>query len=473
MQAQGGRPGRERAAGPAGRQARTVRHEPEETRTPYKDITTYNNFYEFGTDKADPAANAHRLKTRPWTVAFEGEIAKPQVLDIDTLLKRFPLEERVYRLRCVEAWSMVIPWVGFPLGPLIKQLEPTSRAKYVAFTTKLAPDQMPGLRTGVLEWPYVEGLRMDEAMHPLTILAVGLYGRVLPNQNGAPIRLVVPWKYGFKSIKSIVRVRFVENAAADQLEPPGAGRVRLLLERESRGRSPALEPGRRTPHRRAAAAQDAAVQRLRQARSPGCTRAWTCARSSSVRRQTRGRRNLKGFRTSRDELRAAKPRFALARWRSWPSAWWRCCPPRARRAALLDGDLGANPIAEAMNRLGFWTLTLLLATLARRRIQIVTGWKWPLRLRRMLGLVAFLYVCLHFAVYLGVDQFFDFAADREGHRQAQVHHRRVRGVPAADSAGHHLDRRDGAAARASRAGSGCTGWSTSPPCWASCTSSGA
>ena len=186
----------------------------DETRTPYKDITTYNNFYELGTDKSDPAANAHLLKTRPWTVAFEGEIAKPQVIDIDTLLGRFPLEERVYRLRCVEAWSMVIPWVGFPLGPLIKQLQPTSRAKYVAFTTKLAPDEMPGQRTGALEWPYVEGLRMDEAMHPLTILAVGLYGRVLPNQDGAPIRLVVPWKYGFKSIKSIVRVRFVET------EPP-------------------------------------------------------------------------------------------------------------------------------------------------------------------------------------------------------------------------------------------------------------
>jgi len=186
----------------------------DETHTPYKDITTYNNFYELGTDKSDPAANAHLLKTRPWTVTFEGEIAKPQVIDIDTLLGRFPLEERVYRLRCVEAWSMVIPWVGFPLGPLIKQLQPTSRAKYVAFTTKLAPDEMPGQRTGALEWPYVEGLRMDEAMHPLTILAVGLYGRVLPNQDGAPIRLVVPWKYGFKSIKSIVRVRFVET------EPP-------------------------------------------------------------------------------------------------------------------------------------------------------------------------------------------------------------------------------------------------------------
>jgi sulfoxide reductase catalytic subunit YedY len=182
-----------------------------ETQTPIKDITTYNNFYEFGTDKGDPAANAHTLKTRPWTIAFEGEIKKPQTIDIDGLIKLFPLEERIYRLRCVEAWSMVIPWVGFPLGPLLKRLEPTSKAKYVAFTTLLAPDQMPGQQRGVLDWPYVEGLRIDEAMHPLTILAVGLYGKVLPNQNGAPVRLVVPWKYGFKSIKSVVKVRLVES----------------------------------------------------------------------------------------------------------------------------------------------------------------------------------------------------------------------------------------------------------------------
>jgi sulfoxide reductase catalytic subunit YedY len=185
-----------------------------ESQTPYKDVTGYNNFYEFGTDKGDPAANGHTLKTRPWTIAFEGEIKKPQTIDIDSLMKLFPLEERVYRLRCVEAWSMVIPWVGFPLGPLLKRLEPTSKAKYVAFTTLLAPDQMPGQQRGVLEWPYVEGLRLDEAMHPLTLFAVGLYGKALPPQNGAPVRLVVPWKYGFKSIKSIVKVRLVEK------EPP-------------------------------------------------------------------------------------------------------------------------------------------------------------------------------------------------------------------------------------------------------------
>jgi sulfoxide reductase catalytic subunit YedY len=182
----------------------------DEEKTSFKDVTNYNNFYEFGTDKRDPAANAHTLKTRPWTVACEGEIKKPETIDIDKLLKLFPLEERVYRFRCVEAWSMVIPWVGFPLASLLKRLEPTSKAKYVAFTTLNDPAQMPGVRRDILDWPYVEGLRMDEAMHPLTMLAVGLYGRVLPNQNGAPVRLIVPWKYGFKSIKSIVKIRLVE-----------------------------------------------------------------------------------------------------------------------------------------------------------------------------------------------------------------------------------------------------------------------
>jgi len=182
----------------------------DEALTPFKDVTTYNNFYELGSDKSDPAEHAASLHTRPWTVAIEGEVAKPQVVDIDTLLKWFPSEERVYRLRCVEAWSMVIPWVGFPLGALIERLQPTSRAKYVAFTTLMAPDQLPGQRTNALEWPYVEDLRLDEAMHPLTLLAVGLYGAALPNQNGAPLRLVVPWKYGFKSIKSIVKLALVE-----------------------------------------------------------------------------------------------------------------------------------------------------------------------------------------------------------------------------------------------------------------------
>jgi sulfoxide reductase catalytic subunit YedY len=178
-----------------------------EPQTPLRDVTSYNNFYEFGLDKDEPARNAGSLHPRPWTVTIDGEVAKPQTVDVDQLLRWFPVEERIYRMRCVEAWSMVIPWVGFPLGDLLRRVEPTSRARYVAFTTLLDPKQMPGQSRRVLDWPYVEGLRLDEAMNPLALMAVGLYGRVLPNQNGAPLRLVVPWKYGFKGIKSIVRIR--------------------------------------------------------------------------------------------------------------------------------------------------------------------------------------------------------------------------------------------------------------------------
>ncbi|HYU78897.1 MAG TPA: protein-methionine-sulfoxide reductase catalytic subunit MsrP [Vicinamibacterales bacterium] len=176
----------------------------------YKDATTYNNFYEFGLDKGDPARYAGSLRPRPWSVVVEGQCAKPGTYNVEDIMKWFPLEERIYRLRCVEAWSMVIPWIGFPLSDFIKRFEPSSKATYVKFTTLLDMKQMPGQTEPVLRWPYVEGLRMDEAMHPLALLAVGLYGEVLPNQNGAPIRLIVPWKYGFKGIKSIVRVSFVE-----------------------------------------------------------------------------------------------------------------------------------------------------------------------------------------------------------------------------------------------------------------------
>jgi sulfoxide reductase catalytic subunit YedY len=179
--------------------------------TPKELVTSYCNFYEFGTDKEDPVRHApKRLRTRPWQVAVEGEIRRPRSFDIEDLLKLAPMQERVYRLRCVEAWSAVVPWVGYPLAELIKRVEPTGNAKFVEFTTLADPQQMPGLRSRVLDWPYVEGLRLDEAMHPLTLLAFGLYGEVLPNQNGAPLRLVVPWKYGFKSAKSLVRIRLVE-----------------------------------------------------------------------------------------------------------------------------------------------------------------------------------------------------------------------------------------------------------------------
>jgi len=190
---------------------RNPAYSPAETLTPVKDATTYNNYYEFGTDKSDPAENAHTLKTRPWTVQIEGEVKKPMTLDIDSLMKLAPLEERIYRLRCVEGWSMVIPWVGFSLSNLIKKVEPTGNAKYVEFTTLADKAQMPGIRSRVLEWPYVEGLRMDEAMHPLALLTFGMYGQVLPNQNGAPVRMVLPWKYGFKSAKSIVKIRFLKD----------------------------------------------------------------------------------------------------------------------------------------------------------------------------------------------------------------------------------------------------------------------
>jgi methionine sulfoxide reductase catalytic subunit len=178
--------------------------------TSYGDATSYNNFYEFGTDKADPKRYAGTLKTRPWTVVVEGEVKKPGRYDIDALLKLSPMEERIYRLRCVEGWSMVIPWMGWSLAELIKRVEPTGNAKFVEFVTLADRAQMPGLSSSVLDWPYVEGLRMDEAMHPLSMLAFGMYGELMPNQNGAPVRLVVPWKYGFKSGKSLVRIRFVE-----------------------------------------------------------------------------------------------------------------------------------------------------------------------------------------------------------------------------------------------------------------------
>jgi len=207
------------AAGPpTGQPLKAKRNETfvvEDPPTDFESVTTYNNFYELGVNKEDPARLAHLLRPRPWTVQVDGHVARPKRYDVDELMRLFPLEERVYRLRCVEGWSMVIPWIGYPLASLIKRVEPTGKAKFVEFTTLLDPEQFPGQRQSLfnfssLEWPYVEGLRLDEALHPLTLLTFGLYGRVLPNQNGAPVRVVVPWKYGFKSAKSIVRIRFVE-----------------------------------------------------------------------------------------------------------------------------------------------------------------------------------------------------------------------------------------------------------------------
>lgn len=198
------------------RQARWGAVFEDEPLTPYRDASHYNNFYEFGPNKGDPARNADGMVTEPWAVVVDGDVGRPGTYSLEDIFTASQLEERIYRLRCVEAWSMVIPWLGFPLADLIRRLEPTSFAKYVRFETLARPEQMPGMRGGfsLIDWPYVEGLRMDEAMHPLTLLAVGMYGRVLPNQNGAPLRLVVPWKYGFKSIKSIVRISFVRDQPA-------------------------------------------------------------------------------------------------------------------------------------------------------------------------------------------------------------------------------------------------------------------
>lgn len=182
--------------------------------TDYKDASSYNNFYEFGTDKSDPARNAHTLQTSPWTVEIEGLVKKPAKYTLEDLLKLSPQQERIYRLRCVEGWSMVIPWIGYSLSELIKKVEPLGSAKYVEFVTLADPKTMPGVGSRVLDWPYVEGLRLDEAMHPLTLLSFGMYGEVLPNQSGAPVRLVVPWKYGFKSGKSLVKIRFTDKQPA-------------------------------------------------------------------------------------------------------------------------------------------------------------------------------------------------------------------------------------------------------------------
>ena len=236
---------------PHGRKLVTTKSPLSTTETPntWEHITTYNNFYEFEPGARDgPSRLAKSFKpAEPWVVSVEGECAKGGKMNLEDILKGETLEDRIYRHRCVEAWSMVIPWVGFPLGNFIKRCEPTSKAKFIEFTTLYDPRQIPGQREPILDWPYVEGLRMDEAMHPLAILGVGLYGEVLPNQDGAPLRLVVPWKYGFKGVKSIVKIRFVEKQPLNTWQTDCSARVRLLREREPDGGSSALEPGDRAP----------------------------------------------------------------------------------------------------------------------------------------------------------------------------------------------------------------------------------
>ncbi len=226
----------------------------------------HNNYYEFGTDKDEPSQNARTFNTSGWKVSVEGECAKPRVFTLEEILKLAPLEERVYRHRCVEAWSIVVPWIGYSLSTILNQVQPTSKAKFVSFQSYYEPKQMPLGGEAGIPLPYVEGLRLDEAMNPLALVCVGMYGETLPNQDGAPVRLILPWKYGFKSIKSIVKIRLVEKSAAEHLEPLRPDRVWLLFQRESAGRSPALEPGQRAPPRRIPEARDAHVQRLRRLR---------------------------------------------------------------------------------------------------------------------------------------------------------------------------------------------------------------
>src|SRR5262245_61557141 len=197
-------------AAPKLKYTHNAQYSTKEAANSFEDITGYNNFYEFGTDKSDPKANAQAFRAQPWTVTVDGEAEVKGKFTLEDILKPHPLEERIYRFRCVEAWSMIVPWLGFPLADLVKRFKPTSKARYVQFTTLYDPKQMPGQRYQILDWPYVEGLRMDEAMHPLAMMVVGVYGQTLPNQNGAPLRLIVPWKYGFKGVKSIVKISFVE-----------------------------------------------------------------------------------------------------------------------------------------------------------------------------------------------------------------------------------------------------------------------
>ncbi len=362
----------------------------DEKQTPFKDVTTYNNFYEFGTGKSDPAANAHTLRPRPWTIEAEGELKQPRTIGFEDLLKWFPLEERIYRMRCVEAWSMVIPWIGFPLADLITRLEPSGSAKYVAFTTLYDPEQMPGQKRGVLDWPYVEGLRMDEAMHPLAILAVGLYGMaVAESGRGAP------------AARGAVEVRIQGDqvdrqdplhagATADDLEHLGAERVRLLRECESPGRPPPLEPGEGTKDRRVPQARHADVQWLRRS----------------------GREPLRGNGPAEELLAMRSRAREIALTILKPATFAAALLPLLKIGydALLGAGLGADPIAEVLNRLGFWTLTILTASLSCTPAKLIFRVTWPLRIRRMLGLFAFGYAALHFAFYLGVDQFFDFHA---------------------------------------------------------------
>jgi sulfoxide reductase catalytic subunit YedY len=319
----------------------------------FEDITGYNNFYEFGTDKSDPAANSGTLKPRPWSVTVDGECEVKGKFTLEDILKPHPLEERVYRFRCVEAWSMVVPWLGFPLADLVTRFKPTSKARYVEFTTLLDPKQMPYQRSGILDWPYVEGLRMDEAMHPLTLMVVGVYGKTLPNQNGAPLRLIVPWKW-------------------------------LLRQRESKGGSSALEPGH------GAASGQVAVQV-----APG---------NADVQRLREGSRGSLSRHGSAEVLLNVGQRYE------------RIYKPLIFAASLVPflllvlgafglagQDLGADPVKEILHTCGKTALNLLMLTLLVTPVKDLLHQPNLLRIRRMLGLFVFFYVVVHFIVYVVLD----------------------------------------------------------------------
>ena len=356
--------------------------------TPYDDITSYNNFYEFGTGKSDPVENSQDFKTKPWGLEVWGECENPGNFNLEDFINPHTLEERVYRLRCVEAWSMVIPWVGIPLAPVLKRFKPTSKAKYVAFKTLLDPEQMPGQRRGFLDWPYVEGLRIDEAMNELSLLSVGLYGEELPNQNGAPIRLVVPWKYGFKSIKSIVSIVFTEH------EPPTTWNISAPREygfysnvNPTVKPSP-LEPEERTAYRRLVQEGNPHVQRLRG------------AGSQPVHRHGLGE----------VLLIAVVNQNNVTSWVIKPVLFAAALIPLALLIwGGFTGGLGANPVETITFQTGEWALRFLLITLAITPLRRISGWQAAIRLRRMLGLFSFFYVCLHFTTYLWLDQYFSVA----------------------------------------------------------------
>ena len=370
-------------------------------------------------DKADPAKNAQNFQTSPWSVSVEGEIAKPRTFTMDEILKLAPLEERIYRHRCVEAWSIVVPWIGFSFNTLIKLVEPTPKAKFVAFQSFYDPKQMPQSRGTGLDYPYVEGLRLDEAMNPLTLLCVGMYGETLPNQDGAPVRMVIPWKYGFKGIKSIVKIKFVKG------EPPTtwsrkAPRVRLLFQRESHCRPPALEPGQGTSPRRDFPPQHADVQRL-----------WRSGRQLVCRYES-------------EEGLLARERCVHSllsnKWAKVVVFIICLAPLGALIYRAMHGGLGANPVEFIQHATGLWTLRFLIFTLTITPLRKLLKLPELIRFRRMLGLFAFFYVCLHFLTYIGPDQSFDLAAMWKDVRSV-VHHRRFSGICSFDSARHYFNGR--------------------------------